>query len=109
MTKRFKITSEMPEGWVDIIDTDNNQTLCNIRIEYADNMIKLLNELHEKNQDLLLDCDTLKYFYQGMIEQLRESNEKVIMLMNEAIIEALDGARYNVVDLLEKAIEELKK
>ena len=84
MTKRFKITSEMPEGWVDIIDTDNNQTLCNIRVEYADNMIGLLNELHE-------------------------SNEKIIMLMNEAIIEALDGARYNVVDLLEKAIEELKK
>lgn len=51
--KRFKITSEMPEGWVDIIDTDSNQTLCNIRIEYADYMVNLLNELDDDFNDVV--------------------------------------------------------
>lgn len=50
--KRFGITPELPKGWVDIIDTDDDRTLCNIRIEYANNMIKLLNELYDENEQL---------------------------------------------------------
>ena len=49
--KRFKITSELPEGWVDIVDNDNGQTLCNIRVEYADYMVKLLNDLNDDFND----------------------------------------------------------
>ena len=43
----------MPEGWVDIIDNDNDQTLCNIRVEYADYMVKLLNELDDDFNDVV--------------------------------------------------------
>jgi len=58
--ERFKMTSELPKGWVDIIDRDNNQTLCNIRIEYANHMVNLLNELHEENQFLKQSNDNLR-------------------------------------------------
>ena len=51
-TKRFGVTPELPKGWVDIIDTDDDRTLCNIRIEYANYMVNLLNELDEENQTL---------------------------------------------------------
>lgn len=51
--KRFKTTSELPKGWVDIIDNDNNQTLCNIRTEYADHMVNLLNELDDDFNDVV--------------------------------------------------------
>ena len=60
MTKRFKMTSELPKGWVDIIDTDNNQTLCNIRIEYANYMVNLLNELAEENEQCKMMIATLR-------------------------------------------------
>ena len=50
--KRFGVTPELPKGWVDIIDTNDKRTLCNIRIEYANNMIGLLNELYEENEQL---------------------------------------------------------
>lgn len=58
--KRFKMTSELPKGWVDIIDIDNNQTLCNIRIEYANHMVNLLNELHEENEQCKMMIATLR-------------------------------------------------
>ena len=57
--ERFKMTSELPKGWVDIIDIDNNQTLCNIRIEYANHMVNLLNKLHEEKEQLLSDKEHL--------------------------------------------------
>lgn len=53
------MTPELPKGWVDIIDIDNNQTLCNIRIEYANYMVNLLNELYEEKEQLLSDKEHL--------------------------------------------------
>lgn len=58
--KRFGITPELPKGWVDIIDTDDDRSLCNIRIEYANNMIKLLNELNDENEQLKKEIEYYK-------------------------------------------------
>ena len=38
-------------------------------------------------------------------EQLKQLNKEAVDLISEAIVEALDGARYNVEELLEKAIK----
>ena len=67
--ERFKMTSELPKGWVDIIDTDNNQTLCNIRIEYANHMVNLLNELHNKYIDEYALRETLQLELQRVEEE----------------------------------------
>lgn len=76
--ERFKMTSELPKGWVDIIDTDNNQTLCNIRIEYANHMVNFLNELDEE-----------KEFWKS--DACKETNENNI-LWNEILIMIEQGA-----------------
>lgn len=52
---------------------------------------RLLNQLNDEN------------------EYLKETNQKVIKIIREAIVETLDGARYNAERLLEEALQELEK
>lgn len=95
--KRFRITPELPEGWVDIIDIDNDRTLCNIRIEYANNIIKLLNELHEENQLLKLQSE-IKLFSR---RELEKENEQ----LKQALLFFLDVANSECSSSFEKDME----
>lgn len=129
--KRFGITPELPKGWTDIIDTDDDRTLCNIRIEYANNMIKLLNELYEENMKLKSENEYLrctikdyksseecnKEFINNLHDynqKLKKENEQLkIQLQNtsDQRDEFGRGARENAnrVGKLEKENKQLKK
>ena len=93
-------------------------------------LLKLINNFNDENEQLKKENEQLerentvtwqenqRIIKEGVIphqntiqkllkenEQLKQSNKEAIDLISEAIVEALDGARYNVEDLLEEAIE----
>lgn len=87
-TKRFKMTSELPKGWVDIIDTANNQTLCNIRIEYANHMVTLLNELHEEVMDLRRENTKFKLTISEIIEDMQKYiDDNQLVYINQSYVD----------------------
>ena len=89
--KRFGVTPELPKGWVDIIDTDDDRTLCNIRIEYANYMVNLLNELDEENQ-------TLKKVINNTNNKFGEERWEIMKL----IIEYDTTNKYSEKDVIDK-------
>ena len=89
--KRFGVTPELPKGWVDIIDTDDDRTLCNIRIEYANHMVNLLNELDEENQ-------TLKKVINNTNNKFGEEQWEIMKL----IIEYDTTNKYSEKDVIDK-------
>lgn len=101
--KRFKMTSELPKGWVDIIDIDNNQTLCNIRIEYANHMVNLLNELHEEKEQLLSDKEHLMGC---LIRFFGYDDEDIDYNLNRESNREYGKAYYSMKEETEKELEE---
>lgn len=82
------------------------ETILDTKMEWNDdNKISKLKKENEqlKKEIIAIEKRADKVYDEN--EQLKQSNKEAVDLISEAIVEALDGARYNVEDLLEKAIE----